>query len=100
MTNTQDYETRHRRRIYPDIAEYGQVRANGWPVSSYEVLAQNAKGGRLVKIGRGYEIAGSAMRWCDGSFAYHIDINGTRHGQRFRSLELAQERFDHEGEGE
>lgn len=84
---------------YPKVAECGTVTKNKWPISSYRVLdqRQSPKTGcsyRLVEIGKGFETAGSAMRFTNGVFAVHFRLDGAIHGRRFKSLDDASALFN------
>ena len=53
--------------MFPAVAEYGQVKANDWPLSKrYSLESGKDKHGkevRLIRQSEGYAIAGSAMLW-------------------------------------
>lgn len=67
------------------IAEYGQVPAH--QMSEHEDIAQaETTEGRVATFGyqtRGYNIAGSALRWDEASWFVRVTIDGASHGQNF-----------------
>ena len=49
---------------------------------------------RLVARTAGWTIAGSAMRWDNGCYAVFYELDGARHGARYRTLEEAVAHFN------
>lgn len=83
---------------YPKIAEYGQVRANNWPLSSEADLSTVYRPDwrttvRLVARKAGYSCAGSAMRWDGDSFGTIWESNGCRYGSWFKTEQEARDAF-------
>lgn len=49
---------------------------------------------RLVRCSAGFTTAGSVARWTNGYYAVWFELQGARHGQQFKTLEEARERFE------
>ncbi len=85
---------------YPKIAEYGQVKANGWPCSQESILDSVVRTEwhrsptvNLVQRKAGYSIAGSAMRWDTDSFGTIWESDGSRYGSWFKTESEARAAF-------
>lgn len=49
---------------------------------------------RLVAVTAGWAIAGSMLRWDNGYYAVLWDIDGTRHGSRYKAFDDALAHFN------
>lgn len=49
---------------------------------------------RLVARTAGWAIAGSMLRWDNGSYAVLWEIDGSRHGSRYRDFDSALQHFN------
>lgn len=82
---------------YPHTVEYGDIKANHLPVSTYTILYQRTKNGReykLVHRSAGYEPAGSAARYTNKCWSVDFWLDNARHGRRFTVRDKADEYFD------
>ena len=79
------------------LAEYGEISADD-PRPIETVLDTKLGWGRtpvrLVAITAGWAIAGSMLRWDNGCFAVHYEIDGARHGSRYASFGPALDHFN------
>lgn len=78
------------------LAEYGQIgRDELRPVET--ILDTKTGWGRtpvrLVAITAGWAIAGSMLRWDNGCYAVLWDIDGSRHGRRYKTFDEALAHF-------
>ena len=79
------------------LAEYGQLGPND-PRPVHTVLDTKTGWGRtdvrLVAITAGWAIAGSCARWDNGCYAVLWEVDGARHGTRYRDFESALAHFN------
>ena len=78
---------------YPHTAEYGQIKANHWPMSVRTVI-EMLNGYTFATHSDGYEIAGSAVRWNNKCYSVTRMIDGARHGKRFETFGAALGHFN------
>lgn len=79
------------------IAEYGQIGADERrPIET--VLDTKTGWGRtpvrLVAVTAGWAIAGSMLRWDNGYFAVLWNMEGARHGSRYKDFDSALAHFN------
>lgn len=79
------------------LAEYRDIGANeARPVET--VLDTKAGWGRtqvrLVAVTAGWALAGSMLRWDNGYYAVLWDVDGVRHGRRYRAFDDALAHFN------